>query len=143
MQEYLFVSAGIYSLLDTFEKEHGENWELLPQFVAIHTNDTHPAMCGPELMRILIDEKKLEWDDAWNIVTQVVSYTNHTILPEALGEVAYRHVLQAPPPRVPDHRRDQPVVGTSRSTPRRRAGRSVCARPPSCGTARFAWPTCL
>ncbi len=83
-QEYLFVSAGSYSLLDTFEKEHGENWELLPQFVAIHTNDTHPAMCGPELMRILIDEKKLEWDDAWNIVTQVVSYTNHTILPEAL-----------------------------------------------------------
>ena len=83
-QEYLFVSAGIYSLLDTFEKEHGENWELLPHFVAIHTNDTHPAMCGPELMRILIDEKKLEWDDAWNIVTQVVSYTNHTILPEAL-----------------------------------------------------------
>lgn len=83
-QEYLFVSAGIYSLLDTFEKEHGEKWELLPQFVAIHTNDTHPAMCGPELMRILIDEKKLEWDDAWNIVTQVVSYTNHTILPEAL-----------------------------------------------------------
>lgn len=83
-QEYLFVSAGIYSLLDTFEKEHGENWELLPQFVAIHTNDTHPAMCGPELMRILIDEKRLEWDDAWNIVTQVVSYTNHTILPEAL-----------------------------------------------------------
>lgn len=83
-QEYLFVSAGIYSLLDTFEKEHGENWELLPQFVAIHTNDTHPAMCGPELMRILIDEKKLEWDDAWNIATQVVSYTNHTILPEAL-----------------------------------------------------------
>ncbi len=83
-QEYLFVSAGIYSLLETFEKEHGANWELLPQFVAIHTNDTHPAMCGPELMRILIDEKKLEWDDAWNIVTQVVSYTNHTILPEAL-----------------------------------------------------------
>lgn len=83
-QEYLFVSAGIYSLLDTFEKDHGENWDLLPQFVAIHTNDTHPAMCGPELMRILIDEKKLEWDDAWNIVTQVVSYTNHTILPEAL-----------------------------------------------------------
>ena len=83
-QEYLFVSAGIYSLLDTFEKEHGANWELLPQFVAIHTNDTHPAMCGPELMRILIDEKKLEWDDAWNIVTHVVSYTNHTILPEAL-----------------------------------------------------------
>ena len=83
-QEYLFVSAGIYSLLDTFEKEHGENWELLPQFVAIHTNDTHPAMCGPELMRVLMDEKKLTWEEAWDIVTKTVSYTNHTILPEAL-----------------------------------------------------------
>ena len=108
-QEYLFVSAGIYSLLDTFEKEHGENWELLPQFVAIHTNDTHPAMCGPELMRILIDEKKLEWDDAWNIVTQVVSYTNHTILPEAL-EKCLSARSPSSSPRVPDHRRDQPSL---------------------------------
>ena len=62
-------------------------------------------MCGPELMRILIDEKKLRWDDAWNIVTQVVSYTNHTILPEApekwpIG--TFSKLL----PCVPDHRRD-------------------------------------
>ena len=83
-QEYLFVSAGIYSLLDTFEKEHGENWELLPQFVAIHTNDTHPAMCGPELMRILIDEEGLEWDEAWEVTTKTCAYTNHTIMAEAL-----------------------------------------------------------
>ncbi len=83
-QEYLFVSAGIYSLLDTFRSEHGSNWKVLPDYVAIHTNDTHPAMCGPELMRILIDEEKLEWDEAWDIVTRTISYTNHTILPEAL-----------------------------------------------------------
>ena len=83
-QEYLFVSAGIYSLLDTFVADHGEAWDKLPDYVAIHTNDTHPAMCGPELMRILIDEKGLGWDEAWEIVTKVVSYTNHTILPEAL-----------------------------------------------------------
>ena len=83
-QEYLFVSAGIYSLLDTFEKEHGENWELLPQFVAIHTNDTHPAMCGPELMRILIDEYGYDWDTAWSITTKTFNYTCHTLLPEAL-----------------------------------------------------------
>ena len=83
-QEYLFVSAGIYSLLDTFEKDFGANWEQLPDYVAIHTNDTHPAMCGPELMRILMDEKGLEWDTAWKIVTNTISYTNHTILPEAL-----------------------------------------------------------
>ena len=83
-QEYLFVSAGIQSLLETFQSEHGQEWNLLPDYVAIHTNDTHPAMCGPELMRILIDEKKLEWDEAWDMVTKVISYTNHTILPEAL-----------------------------------------------------------
>ena len=83
-QEYLFVAAGIRTLLDTFEREHGKAWSELPRYVAIHTNDTHPAMCGPELMRILMDEKGLGWDEAWNIVTNTVSYTNHTILPEAL-----------------------------------------------------------
>ena len=83
-QEYLFVAAGIRTLLDTFEREHGDAWDELPRYVAIHTNDTHPAMCGPELVRILMDEKGLGWDEAWNIVTNTVSYTNHTILPEAL-----------------------------------------------------------
>lgn len=83
-QEYLFVAAGIRTLLDTFVREHGKAWNELPCYVAIHTNDTHPAMCGPELMRILMDEERLTWDDAWEIVTNTVSYTNHTILPEAL-----------------------------------------------------------
>lgn len=83
-QEYLFVAAGIRTLLDTFVREHGKAWNELPRHVAIHTNDTHPAMCGPELMRILMDEEGLTWDDAWEIVTNTVSYTNHTILPEAL-----------------------------------------------------------
>ncbi len=83
-QEYLFVAAGIRTLLDTFEREHGDAWDELPRYVAIHTNDTHPAMCGPELMRILMDEKGLSWDEAWDIVTSTLSYTNHTILPEAL-----------------------------------------------------------
>lgn len=83
-QEYLFVAAGIRTLLDTFVREHGKAWNELPRYVAIHTNDTHPAMCGPELMRILMDEEGLTWDDAWKIVTNTVSYTNHTILPEAL-----------------------------------------------------------
>lgn len=83
-QEYLFVAAGIRTLLDTYEREHGKAWSELPNHVAIHTNDTHPAMCGPELMRILMDEEGLSWDEAWDIVTHTVSYTNHTILPEAL-----------------------------------------------------------
>ena len=83
-QEYLFVAAGITTLLDTFRREHGRAWASLPDHVAIHTNDTHPAMCAPELMRVLMDEEGLSWDDAWDIVTRTVSYTNHTILPEAL-----------------------------------------------------------
>ena len=83
-QEYLFVAAGINSILRTFRNEHGSDWEKLPDYVAIHTNDTHPAMCGPELMRVLMDEEGLEWEQAWSIVTRTVSFTNHTVLPEAL-----------------------------------------------------------
>ncbi|MDY4042087.1 MAG: glycogen/starch/alpha-glucan phosphorylase [Collinsella sp.] len=83
-QEYLFVAAGIASLLDTYRGEHGDDWASLPDYVAIHTNDTHPAMCAPELMRVLMDEEGLPWDEAWDIVTRTVSFTNHTILPEAL-----------------------------------------------------------
>ncbi|MBQ3283276.1 MAG: glycogen/starch/alpha-glucan phosphorylase [Atopobiaceae bacterium] len=83
-QEYLFVSAGLQTILRTFKHEHGDDWEHFPDFVAIHTNDTHPAMCGPELMRLLIDEEGLDWDEAWDAVTRSISYTNHTVLPEAL-----------------------------------------------------------
>ncbi|MBY4796829.1 glycogen/starch/alpha-glucan phosphorylase [Collinsella sp. AGMB00827] len=83
-QEYLFVAAGISSLLRTYREEYGSDWAHLSDRVAIHTNDTHPAMCGPELMRVLLDEEGLEWDEAWEIVTKTVSFTNHTILPEAL-----------------------------------------------------------
>jgi starch phosphorylase len=83
-QEYLFVAAGIGSILRTFKKDYGTAWERFSDVIAIHTNDTHPAMCGAELMRVLIDEEGLDWDTAWEIVTNTISYTNHTVLPEAL-----------------------------------------------------------
>lgn len=83
-QEYLFVSAGLQTILRTFRKNYGPDWGRLPELVAIHTNDTHPAMCGPELMRILVDEEKLDWDTAWDITTRTISFTNHTVMPEAL-----------------------------------------------------------
>ena len=83
-QEYMFVAAGIDNILRTYEKEYGQDWENFPKRVAIQTNDTHPSLCAPELIRILIDEKGLDWDTAWAIASNSISYTNHTILPEAL-----------------------------------------------------------
>ena len=83
-QEYMFVCAGIADIVRTFKRAHGNDWARFPELVAIHTNDTHPALCAPELLRVLIDEEGLTWDEAWDIVTRSISYTNHTILPEAL-----------------------------------------------------------
>lgn len=83
-QEYLFVSAGLQTILRSYRKHYGPDWLHLPDHVAIHTNDTHPAMCGPELMRILVDEEHLDWDTAWDITTRTISFTNHTVMPEAL-----------------------------------------------------------
>ena len=82
-QEYFFVCAGLQSVLRTF-RAAGEPWEKLPERVAIHTNDTHPALCVPELMRLLMDEEGLSWESAWDITCRTISYTNHTVMPEAL-----------------------------------------------------------
>ena len=83
-QEYMFVCAGIADIVQTFKRDYAGDWARFPELVAIHTNDTHPALCAPELLRVLIDEEGLNWDEAWDIVTRSISYTNHTILPEAL-----------------------------------------------------------
>lgn len=83
-QEYLLVSAGINDIVRRFKKENGKNWSDFPKKVAIHINDTHPTMCIPELLRILIDEEGLGWDEAYDITTKTIAYTNHTVMPEAL-----------------------------------------------------------
>lgn len=84
-QEYLFVAAGVASIIRTYKSEHAaDGWDAFANFVAIHTNDTHPALCGVELMRVLVDEERLGWDRAWDITTHTLSYTNHTVMPEAL-----------------------------------------------------------
>ena len=82
-QEYFFVSAGMQ---DIFRKcrRYKIKPKDLPNKIAIHINDTHPALCIPEMMRILLDEDGLSWDEAWDITTKVMSYTNHTILAEAM-----------------------------------------------------------
>ena len=83
-QQYFLVSATLQWILKEFESRNGANWSLLPEKIVIHINDTHPTMAIPELMRILMDEKGLGWDEAWDIVTHVVAYTNHTVMSEAL-----------------------------------------------------------
>ena len=82
-QEYFFVSSGMQDIFRKCRRYKIKPQEL-PDKIAIHINDTHPALCIPEMMRILLDEEGLSWDEAWDITTKVMSYTNHTILSEAL-----------------------------------------------------------
>jgi len=82
-QEYFFVSAGIQSIVNSFKKKNLPFSEF-HEHIAIHINDTHPAFCIPELMRILIDENNMEWVDAWDVTLKTMAYTNHTILQEAM-----------------------------------------------------------
>ncbi len=81
-QQYFFVSAGLQSIVRRFKLKHSQ--AKLHELVAVHINDTHPALAVPELMRILMDEEGYGWDEAWDITTKTIAYTNHTILPEAL-----------------------------------------------------------
>lgn len=82
-QQYLLVCASLQSILRQFMKEYGDI-RMLPDKVAIHINDTHPSLCVPELMRILLDEHGLAWEEAWDIVCRTLAYTNHTVMSEAL-----------------------------------------------------------
>ena len=82
-QQYFFVSAGIQSIIKHYKKHQGDIRSFYEKIV-IHINDTHPTLAIPELMRIFLDEEKLSWDEAWRITSNTVSYTNHTILAEAL-----------------------------------------------------------
>ncbi len=82
-QQYLLVSASLQSILAKHLKKYG-TLENLSDKVAIHINDTHPALCVPELMRLLMDEHGFSWDSAWSITQKTLSYTNHTVMSEAL-----------------------------------------------------------
>ena len=82
-QQYFLVSASLQNIIKDHLRRYG-TLNSLPDLAAIHINDTHPALCIPELMRILMDEHGYTWDDAWSIVTRTVAYTNHTVMSEAL-----------------------------------------------------------
>jgi len=82
-QEYFFVSAGVQSIVRSFKKK-GFPLKELDEHISIHINDTHPSLAIPELMRVLLDDEGMGWEDAWRVTTAVISYTNHTIMSEAL-----------------------------------------------------------
>jgi len=82
-QQYFLVSASVQSIIRDHLAVYGR-LDTLPDKVAIHINDTHPALCIPELMRILVDDHKFTWEQAWDITVRTCSYTNHTVMPEAL-----------------------------------------------------------
>ena len=83
VQEYFLVACSLADLVRRFRRSHTD-WSALPQKAAVQLNDTHPALAVPELMRILLDEAHLGWDEAWDLTVRTLAYTNHTLLPEAL-----------------------------------------------------------
>ncbi|XP_009629905.1 alpha-1,4 glucan phosphorylase L-1 isozyme, chloroplastic/amyloplastic [Nicotiana tomentosiformis] len=90
-QQYTLCSASLQDIIARFERRSCDRikWEEFPEKVAVQMNDTHPTLCIPELMRILIDLKGLSWKEAWNITKRTIAYTNHTVLPEALEKWSY------------------------------------------------------
>jgi starch phosphorylase len=97
-QQYFLVSASIRSIIRSYEKQHDSLTDFHKR-VSIHINDTHPVLAIPELMRILMDEKGMGWEEAWTITTQTISYTNHTTLSEALEKWPVR-IFQPLLPRI-------------------------------------------
>jgi len=83
IQQYFFVCCSLHDIIRRY-KNHNDGWEAFPEKVALQLNDTHPAVAVVELMRIFLDEEQMDWERAWSICHKVFSYTNHTLLPEAL-----------------------------------------------------------
>ncbi|MBU8879867.1 glycogen/starch/alpha-glucan phosphorylase [Bacillus sp. FJAT-29790] len=97
-QQYFLVSASLRSIVRTYRKQYGE-LTAFHDHISIHINDTHPVLAVPELMRILMDEEGMGWDDAWHITVHTISYTNHTTLSEALEKWPVR-IFQPLLPRI-------------------------------------------
>ena len=96
VQEYFLVACSLADLVRRFHRRNGD-WRILSDKVAIQLNDTHPTLAVPELMRILLDEAHLGWDEAWDITRRTLAYTNHTLLPEALEKWPLQYFEQLLP----------------------------------------------
>jgi starch phosphorylase len=96
VQEYFLVACSLADLVRRFRRRNVD-WAAFPEKVAIQLNDTHPTMAVPELMRILLDDAHLGWDQAWEITQRTLAYTNHTLLPEALEKWPVQYFQQVVP----------------------------------------------
>ena len=90
IQQYFFSACSLKDIIRRYKRVHGDDWSKFSAQVAVQLNDTHPAVAIPELMRILVDRAEMSWDDAWKLCREVFSYTNHTLLPEALEKWSVR-----------------------------------------------------
>jgi starch phosphorylase len=96
VQEYFLVACSLADLVRRFRRDNAD-WSALPDKAAIQLNDTHPTLAVPELMRILLDDAQLGWDEAWDLTRRTLAYTNHTLLPEALEKWPLHYFQQLLP----------------------------------------------
>ncbi len=141
-QQYFFCSASLQAIVDNYVAEHGSDLRGFAQFNAIQLNDTHPVLAIPELMRILMDDHGLGWEDAWDVVSRTFAYTNHTVLAEAL-ETWDIHIFDRLFPRISEIVREIDRRFRVEMSERGVDGATIDYMAPVAGnTVRMAWIAC-
>lgn len=141
-QQYFFCSASLQAIVDNYVAEHGSDLRGFADYNAIQLNDTHPVLAIPELMRILMDEHGLGWEDAWDVVSRTFAYTNHTVLAEAL-ETWDIHIFDRLFPRISEIVREIDRRFRIDMSERGVDGATIDYMAPVSGnTVRMAWIAC-
>ena len=141
-QQYFFCSASLQAIVDNYVAEHGSDLRGFAEYNAIQLNDTHPVLAIPELMRILMDEHGLGWEDAWDVVSRTFAYTNHTVLAEAL-ETWDIHIFDRLFPRISEIVREIDRRFHIDMSERGVDGATIDYMAPVAGnTVRMAWIAC-
>ena len=141
-QQYFFCSASLQAIVDNYVVEHGSDLRGFAEYNAIQLNDTHPVLAIPELMRILMDEHDLGWEDAWDVVSRTFAYTNHTVLAEAL-ETWDIHIFDRLFPRISEIVREIDRRFRIDMSERGIDGATIDYMAPVSGnTVRMAWIAC-
>ena len=141
-QQYFFCSASLQAIVDNYVAEHGSDLRGFAECNAIQLNDTHPVLAIPELMRILMDEHGLGWEDAWDVVSRTFAYTNHTVLAEAL-ETWDIHIFDRLFPRISEIVREIDRRFRLDMSERGVDGATIDYMAPVSGnTVRMAWIAC-